>query len=41
MSISHAVYNGAKIDVLSTDEEKELDKFNDRIEAYKKSKHKN
>ena len=41
MSISHAVYNGAKIDVLSTDEEKELEKFNERIEAYKKSKIKN
>lgn len=36
MSISHAVYNGAKIDVLSTDEEKELESFNDRIAAYKK-----
>ena len=41
MSISHALYNGAKIDVLSTDEEKELENFNARIEAYKKSKHKN
>jgi len=41
MSVSHAVYNGAKIDVLSTDEEKELENFNTRIEAYKKSKHKN
>jgi len=41
MSISHAVYNGAKIDVLSTDEEKELEKFNERIEAYKKSQQKN
>jgi hypothetical protein len=36
MSISHAVYNGAKIDILSTDDEKELETFNARIEAYKK-----
>lgn len=36
MSISHAIYNGAKIDILSTDEEKELETFNARIEAYKK-----
>jgi len=41
MSISHAVYNGAKIDVLSTDEEKELENFNERIEAHKKSQQKN
>jgi len=41
MSISHAVYNGAKIDVLSTKEEKELENFNERIEAYKKSQQKN
>lgn len=36
MSISHAIYNGAKIDILSTDEEKELETYNARIEAYKK-----
>lgn len=36
MSISHAIYNGAKIDILSTDEEKELENYNARIEAYKK-----
>jgi hypothetical protein len=36
MSISHAIYNGAKIDILSTDEEKELENYNERIEAYKK-----
>ena len=36
MSISHAIYNGAKIDILSTDEEKELESYNSRIEAYKK-----
>lgn len=36
MSISHAIYNGAKIDILSTEEEKELETYNARIEAYKK-----
>ena len=36
MSISHAIYNGAKIDILSTDEEKELETHKARIEAYKK-----
>ena len=36
MSISHAIYNGAKLDILSTDEEKQLETFNARIEAYKK-----
>jgi len=36
MSIAHAIYNGAKIDILSTDEEKELENFDARIEAYKK-----
>jgi hypothetical protein len=36
MSISHAIYNGAKIDILTTDEEKELETYNDRIAAYKK-----
>ena len=36
MSISHAIYNGAKLDILSTDDEKELETFNARIEAYKK-----
>lgn len=36
MSISHAIYNGAKIDILSTNDEKELETFNARIEAYKK-----
>lgn len=37
MSVANAIYNGAKLDVLSTDEEKELEKFNERIEAYKKA----
>lgn len=36
MSISHAIYNGAKIDILSTDDEKELENYKTRIEAYKK-----
>ena len=36
MSIAHAIYEGAKVDILSTDEEKELEKFGDRIDAYKK-----
>lgn len=37
MSVANALYDGAKIDVLSTDEEKDLEKFNERIEAYKKA----
>jgi hypothetical protein len=42
MSISSAIYNGSDIDILSTDEEKELEKFNERIEKYKKQmNHKN
>jgi hypothetical protein len=36
MSIANAIYNGAKIDILSTDEEAELEKFNERVENYKK-----
>jgi hypothetical protein len=36
MSIAHAIYEGAKVDILSTDEEKELEKFHDRIADYKK-----
>jgi hypothetical protein len=36
MSIAHAVYNGAKLEILSTDEEKELENYNDRIASYKK-----
>jgi hypothetical protein len=37
MSIANAIYNGAKLDVLSTDEEKDLENFSQRIEAYKKA----
>jgi hypothetical protein len=37
MSVANAIYNGAKLEVLSTEEEKELEKFNERIEAYKKA----
>lgn len=37
MSVSHAIYNGAKIEVLSTDDEKELEQYDARIEAYKQS----
>lgn len=41
MTIANSIYQGAKIDVLSTDEEKDLEKFNERIEAYKKSQNHN
>lgn len=34
--VANAIYNGSKINVLTTDEEAELEKFNERIEAYKK-----
>jgi hypothetical protein len=37
MSVANALSEGAKLDVLSTDEEKDLEKFNERIEAYKKA----
>lgn len=37
MSVASTIYNGSKIDILSTDEEKDLEKFNERIEAYKKA----
>lgn len=37
MAVAHAIYNGSKIEVLSTDEEKELEKFDERIAAYKKA----
>ena len=37
MSVANAIYEGAKLEVLSTEEEKELEKFNERIEAYKKA----
>lgn len=41
MSVANALYEGAKLEVLSTDEEKELEKFNERIEAYKKANNHN
>jgi hypothetical protein len=37
MSVANAIYNGAKMEVLSTDEEKDLENFSQRIEAYKKA----
>jgi hypothetical protein len=36
MALSHSIYEGAKIDILTTDEEKELESFHDRVNAYKK-----
>jgi len=41
MSIANAIYNGAKLDVLSTEEEKDLEKFNEQIESYKKANNHN
>lgn len=37
MSVASAIYNGAKIEVLSTEEEEDLKNFDARIEAYKKA----
>lgn len=37
MSVAHAIYNGAKLNILSTEEEEDLKNFNERIEAYKKA----
>jgi len=37
MTVAHALFNGAKIDVLSTEEEEDLKNFDARIEAYKKA----
>jgi hypothetical protein len=37
MSVANAISDGAKLEVLSTEEEKDLEKFNERIEAYKKA----
>jgi hypothetical protein len=37
MSVASAIYNGAKIDILSTEQEKDLENFDERIEAYKKA----
>ena len=41
MSVANALAEGAKIEVLSTDEEKDLEKFNERIESYKKANNHN
>jgi hypothetical protein len=41
MSIAHAIYNGSEINILSTDEEKELKNHDAKIEAYKKKMKKN
>jgi hypothetical protein len=35
LSISHAIYNGSTIDVLSTEDEKMMDKFDDIINRFK------
>jgi hypothetical protein len=37
MAVASAIYNGAKIDILSTEQEKDLENFDERIEAYKKA----
>ena len=37
MSVANAIYNGSKITILSTEEEKDLENFDARIEAYKKA----
>ena len=36
MAIAHAIYEGAKIDIITTDEEKEHENFHSKIDAYKK-----
>jgi hypothetical protein len=41
MSISHAIYNGSKIEVLSTDDEKMLDKFDSIIDRFKQANPRN
>lgn len=41
MSISHAIYNGAKIDVISSDDDKMLDDFDNIINRFKESNKKN
>lgn len=38
MSISHAIYNGAKIDVISSDDEKQMENFDAIIEKFKQSR---
>ena len=37
MSVANAIYNGAKLDIISTEQEKDLENFDSRIEAYKKA----
>jgi hypothetical protein len=37
MSVASAIYNGSKLEILSTEEEKDLENFDARIEAYKKA----
>jgi hypothetical protein len=41
MSISHAIYNGAKIDVVSSDDDKMIDNFDKIINRFKGSNTKN
>ena len=41
MSISHAIYNGAKIDVVSSDDENMIDNFDNIINRFKGSNTKN
>jgi len=41
MSISHAIYNGANIDVISTDDESMFDNFENIINRFKESDSKN
>ena len=37
MSISHAIYNGSQIEVLSTEDEKMMDNFDDIINRFKET----
>jgi hypothetical protein len=37
MTVANSIYSGAKIDILSTEQEKDLENFDARIEAYKKA----
>jgi hypothetical protein len=41
MSISHAIYNGSKIEVLSSDDEKMMDNFDNIVNRFKEAKPKN
>ena len=38
MSISHALYNGAKINIVSTDDEEMLNEFDNIINRFKESR---